>query len=94
MNHKNGGEEIVYNWAAKALSPYVMKFRSKVFLKNNCLILKPIKDAFEDLLEQFKDKDDYEILTDVFEASQENNPFLKSDFVPYKLVSAYSWICK
>ena len=30
MNHKNGEEEIVYNYAAKALAPYKMKFRSKV----------------------------------------------------------------
>ena len=53
-----------------------------------------IKVGYDNFLDTIKTKTEYDILSDLYSSTQEDNPFTKSGFVPYKLVAGYCWIQK
>lgn len=73
------GDEIVFCYAARELSIE----RSKVHSI----------DGWTEFADRFKGRTENDVLSEVF-ASKDGNPFKRSGFYPYKLVTANIWIRK
>ena len=73
------GDDIVFCYAARELSIE----RSKIYSQ----------EGWTEFAKRFKDLTENDILSRVF-ASKDGNPFKRSGFYPYKLVTANIWIRK
>ena len=70
----------IYIFAAKALATFHTKFSSP--------------SQFNDFIDDLKGLSHHEILQQTFVATQDDNPFANSGYLPYKLVCSYIWIRK
>ena len=93
-SHQEGERKIVYwqgfyfNILTQLFFSYAARELSFVHTKINS------EEQFDKFREKFDDFIELDFLKATFLATQEENVFAKSGFVPYKTVAAYIWIRK